>query len=478
MVSLRSAAYLPALALALTLAACSSGSSDSAGRAPSFRAPTGLTLDANGTLSGTPTASGMTSFTVQATDGAGLVATQSYTLNVVDMAVNASVSFAQPSQSTTDESTRTVSVALRLDAPSTTTSDTTVTVTLAATGTAIAGADFTFTTQSVTFPAGSSNGAIQSVPVGINADAIFEGDETVVLGLSGPGAGAGATHTLTITDDDAATIAFAAGTSTAAEAGGTSTVTVTLTVPGGGDIKSAATVELSDAGTGSATSGSDYQAVATQTLTFAAGSSDGATQSVTVTATADADVEGDETINLALASVTGTGALSRYLPATSTVTCPIISVSAMAAMAMNTNESRSIILSIAFMRASSAWDAAARIRARPGREVQARRSSGSRRLLPIFLVRRALALASWRGTLSGRMRTVNCAAKSGTARARDVSPHDEQQPQPAHRQRIGQRRIAQVPPPGDVGGRKPGDPAQHQRGGRRGVVDALAGTHG
>ena len=45
MVSLRSAAYLPALALALTLAACSSGSSDSAGRAPSFRAPTGLTLD-------------------------------------------------------------------------------------------------------------------------------------------------------------------------------------------------------------------------------------------------------------------------------------------------------------------------------------------------------------------------------------------------------------------------------------------------
>ena len=263
--------------------------------------PTGLTLDANGTLSGTPTASGMTSFTVQATDGAGLVATQSYTLNVVDMAVNASVSFAQPSQSTTDESTRTVSVALRLDAPSTTTSDTTVTVTLAATGTAIAGADFTFTTQSVTFPAGSSNGAIQSVPVGINADAIFEGDETVVLGLSGPGAGAGATHTLTITDDDAApTLSFGAATRTAAETGGSVTLTATLSNP------TTQAVSASFSVAGSANNPADHGlAPGSISIPATVQGAGNTTATITVPIVDDMLDEDDETIEVTLSSPTG-----------------------------------------------------------------------------------------------------------------------------------------------------------------------------
>src|SRR5262249_3035981 len=44
--------------------------------------PDGLTLDPNGTLSGTPTALGLFSFTVLARDGSGFTASQAYTLRV------------------------------------------------------------------------------------------------------------------------------------------------------------------------------------------------------------------------------------------------------------------------------------------------------------------------------------------------------------------------------------------------------------
>ena len=71
-------------------------------------------------------------------------------------------------------------------------------------GTATPGSDFTFTTATVTFPAGTS--ASQTVDVPVADDAEAEGDETVQLALQNPSAGAvlaaPTAFTLTILDDD------------------------------------------------------------------------------------------------------------------------------------------------------------------------------------------------------------------------------------------------------------------------------------
>jgi putative Ig domain-containing protein len=58
--------------------------------------PAGLTLNANGTISGTPTANGVSIFTVKATDSAGRSDTKQLSINVVDpLAAAASLSVAE-----------------------------------------------------------------------------------------------------------------------------------------------------------------------------------------------------------------------------------------------------------------------------------------------------------------------------------------------------------------------------------------------
>jgi hypothetical protein len=77
-----------------------------------------------------------------------------------------------------------------------------------ANGTATAGSDYTSSAGTITFPAGSASGAVQSVSVPIASDSVDEADETFTISLGSPSGavlGTNATHTVTIVDDDVAT---------------------------------------------------------------------------------------------------------------------------------------------------------------------------------------------------------------------------------------------------------------------------------
>ena len=71
--------------------------------------------------------------------------------------------------------------------------------------TATSGADFTATTGTLTFPAGSANGAVRSIVVSILQDSDHEPSESFTLSLSGAGTGE---HTVTISDDDPEPLTF------------------------------------------------------------------------------------------------------------------------------------------------------------------------------------------------------------------------------------------------------------------------------
>jgi hypothetical protein len=72
-------------------------------------------------------------------------------------------------------------------------------------GTAVAGADYTAASGTLTFAAGSTNGATRTIAVAILQGGMHEASETVVVTLTSPSGatmGSPAAHTLTITDDD------------------------------------------------------------------------------------------------------------------------------------------------------------------------------------------------------------------------------------------------------------------------------------
>ena len=132
-----------------------------------------------------------------------------YTASIADADV-ATIEFATSAVATANESTATTNVVIRLDLAPGVSLGVPVSARVADThsGSATSGSDYTaFPPQAVAFPAGSVDGATQTVGVHVLDDATIEGDETVVLALSAPSAGAqlGAANTfqLTITDDDA-----------------------------------------------------------------------------------------------------------------------------------------------------------------------------------------------------------------------------------------------------------------------------------
>jgi len=146
---------------------------------------------------------------LQHTQGAGLAAPTTCLVSVDDVDV-ASIRFTLPSSTTPDESSGPRSIMVALDLPAG------VTLGVAASaqvldsggGSATSGGDYAaFAAQTITFPAGTPDGATRRVDVVVNDDVVVELDEDVTLALSGPSAGAqlGATtiHDLTITDDDA-----------------------------------------------------------------------------------------------------------------------------------------------------------------------------------------------------------------------------------------------------------------------------------
>ena len=167
-------------------------------------------------------------------------------------------------------------------------------------GTAKAGADFTATSGSLTFPAGST--VSQTVRVPVTSDTLDEDNETFTLTLSNPGnarfPGDGTTLAVagTIADDDhePGTVSgegLTIGDASASE-GGSLTFTVSLTPVSG----RAVTVDWATLD-GTAKS-ADYTA-ASGSLTFAAGDT---TKTVTVSTTDDTLDEDDETLTVTLSN--------------------------------------------------------------------------------------------------------------------------------------------------------------------------------
>jgi hypothetical protein len=121
----------------------------------------------------------------------------------------AAVGFANAGATSADES-GSESIALALDAGAGVALGTSVSVRVSdlRTGSASSGSDYTaFSAQTVTFAAGSADGAVTTVNLSIASDASLEGNETVELGLavlSGCTLGTNDGFTLTIYDDELA----------------------------------------------------------------------------------------------------------------------------------------------------------------------------------------------------------------------------------------------------------------------------------
>ncbi|WP_316801641.1 Calx-beta domain-containing protein [Pedobacter frigidisoli] len=179
-----------------------------------------------------------------------------------------------------------------------------------ANGTAVAGSDYTATTGSVTFPAGSVSGATQTFDVPVLNDNIAELTETFTATLTGVSAGspvtipaAGATGTATITDDDVVSLAI--NSVTAAENAGTMTFTVTLT----GNTQNAISVNYATSDN-TAVAGADYTAK-TGTVTFPAGSVSGATQTIVIAITDDNVTEASENFKVTLSGASAPATITQ-----------------------------------------------------------------------------------------------------------------------------------------------------------------------
>ncbi len=166
-------------------------------------------------------------------------------------------------------------------------------------GTATAGADYTALSGTLSV---SADATTATIPVAIIDDSDREGDETVVLTLTGGGGHrivSPDTHTLTIAGSDGpptmTSVSFASASQSAGEESGTRNVAVNLTPAPESDITLSYTVG------GTATAGSDYTALP-GTLTVPAGAT---TATIPVALVADSDQEDRETVVLTLAGGTG-----------------------------------------------------------------------------------------------------------------------------------------------------------------------------
>ncbi|WP_421939882.1 Calx-beta domain-containing protein [Pedobacter sp.] len=168
--------------------------------------------------------------------------------------------------------------------------------------TAIAGSDYTAKTGTITFPAGSVNGATQTISVVILDDNVREATENLKVTLSGalsPITLSQAEGIGTITDNDAATVSITATPASVNEGAGNATFTVTLT----GAVQSAFTVDYSTF-SGTALSGTDFTS-ATGTITFPAGSTSGTALTFNVPITDDNLLESAETFSGTISNVSG-----------------------------------------------------------------------------------------------------------------------------------------------------------------------------
>lgn len=183
-----------------------------------------------------------------------------------------------------------------------------ITVSYSITGTATSGTDFTTLNGSVLIPALTS-----SVNIDVSAidDNIVEGDETVILTLSGTDNSrisvAAQAATITFEDNDAAEFSVISTQGTAAENGTdvptNGQFTITLSKPARVDT----TIDISMSG--SATDGEDYTSI-TSPVTFLAGETE---KTIPLVVSEDELVEGDETAILTISNPQATGGLSNIL---------------------------------------------------------------------------------------------------------------------------------------------------------------------
>ena len=190
--------------------------------------------------------------------------------------------------------------------------------------TATAGSDYTVVSGATVlnftgaFDQNAVTGEEQSFTVTVTDDTLVEGDETLIISLTGlmgitTPLDISPTTTFTITDNDTATVTLDSPTVAEDVAGGMATVTATLDVAVQGGFT--VTVSTTD---GTATAGSDSDYTATTTMLTFAGTAD-ETETFMVPIRNDADAEGDEMFTASLSGLTGTTA-TIDITSTATVT--------------------------------------------------------------------------------------------------------------------------------------------------------------
>jgi hypothetical protein len=186
-----------------------------------------------------------------------------------------------------------------------------------------AGVDYVNTGGTVNFADGQAS---QTFMVPICNDAVFEGNETFNVTLSGAtgGAiiGAQASAVVTIVDDEVAmpgTVQFSSPTYTVGESGGTATITVNRTGGSDGAVSVGYATAAGGTATGGASCGAGVDYVNTSgTLNWANG--DAAPKTFNVTICNDALNEANETVNLSLSNATGGATIGAQSTAVLTIT--------------------------------------------------------------------------------------------------------------------------------------------------------------
>lgn len=235
--------------------------------------------------------------------GITLGTNSTFTVNIDDDDVNAPRLAFNSSSLSVNENAGTVSFDVTLANPN---ANATAVTVIALPSSATITQDYTFTSTTVTFPAGSTTP--QTVTLNVIDDLVFEGTEDIILGFFNPTNGAvfGTNDQLTIsiTDNDIQppTLQFANATFTVNENVGS--VDVDINIATANNNPTSVTVSIS--GTSSATGGLDFSLPINTIITFPANST--TAQTLNIPIIDDSNLETSEEIVLNLTSPTN-GAL-------------------------------------------------------------------------------------------------------------------------------------------------------------------------
>jgi hypothetical protein len=223
-------------------------------------------------------------------------ASQPWTFTITDDDAAPTVTLSA-SATTISENAGTAYFLATLSAPSGRSASFTVNV---GTGTATSGVDFTASTTSFFWPAGTTTASIGVTSL---ADILFESNETIVMLLSSPtncSAGSPFSASMTIVNEYLAPfVSLSASTTSISENSGSATIVTTL------DHTHSADVTVVVAFTGSATLNTDYSRT-TNSIVIVSGASSG---SISITALQESVGEANETVIVSISNVTnGTAA--------------------------------------------------------------------------------------------------------------------------------------------------------------------------